>query len=281
MTNTNASESALALGLEGSPLDVKAEIELLNKQFNEDFQYEEEGRRRTYRRVAAMLKFVEQVHNNPLHAEAWDHERSLRQISIPEKDANPYLQYVRALDGRFRPDLDKVEFDGQSVTKWEPNRSSEKFAKTIRHCIEKGVKSDVAAEYIENYVRPDHEEEKRLFGIEQQDKHDHPAPKRVSKLKEAEQEIVRKSEGLLQLPDSIADHVKFYGDFAAVILRRHEGRIVILDDAGFSADQITNAVKRRKDTIKAVKTMEVVVTPNMQKAHQARAAEKAATPAAN
>lgn len=275
MTNTVVSKSAPEFAQEGVPYDVKAEVERINILSSQDFAYEEEGQRRAYRRVAQMLGFVEQVHKNPLYKTAWDKERSARQVSIPSDGANPYLQYIKVLDGRFRPDLEKVEFDGEKVIKWEYNRSSEKYAKAIRWCIENDVTSDVAADCIENYVNPDDKDEIGLRGIEEADKRAHPAPERISSLKEAEKKVVQEAEGLFKLPDSIANHVKFHGEFAAVILRRHKGRIVILDDAGLSANQITNAVKSRSGRLKTAKAMEVVVDEPMLERYRALAAEKA------
>jgi len=247
MTNTNVSESALLLAVEGSPLDLEAEVARINGLAAEVKEAEEEGHRRTYRRIAAMLGFVEQVHNKPLYAEAWSKMLVERKIPKPGKGTNEFNQYVTVLGGSFAdvPSKKKGE-EGKLVTRWLRDRSCEKYSKIVRWCVENDVKSDEAADRIENFVSDQFPEETAMLGIEEADKRAHPSTPRVSKLNSAEEEAVRETEGLGELPVELGSHLKPQRGYSVLIVRHDVDRLVVLGDAGFSANQVIDAVKRGK-----------------------------------
>ncbi|WP_156649940.1 hypothetical protein [Methylobacterium sp. Leaf89] len=247
MTNTNVSESAPLFAGEGSPLNLEAEVARINGLAAEVQEAEEEGHRRTYRRIAAMLGFVERVHNNTLYAEAWSKMLVERKIPKPGKGTNEFNQYVTMLGGSFAdvPSKKKGE-EGKLVTRWVRDRSCEKYSKVIRWCFENDVKSDVAADRIENFVDPDAPGKNAMRGIELADARKYPSTPRVSKLKTAEEEAVREAEGLGELPVELGAHVKSHRGYSVLIVRHDEDRLVVLGDAGLSANQVIDAVKRGK-----------------------------------
>jgi hypothetical protein len=246
MTNTNAFESAPTFGTEGSPLDLEAEVARINDLAIGVQEAEVEGHRRTYRRIAAMLGFVERVHENPLYAEAWSKMRSERRVSIPAKGTNEFNQYINVLCGSYVEVPGKVGSEEGLVTRWVHDRSCEKFSKIVRWCVENGVKSDVAADRIENFVSRDNPKDTAMRGIEKADKAAHPSTPRVSKLKTAEEEAVREAEGLCSLPVELGAHVKSHRGYSVLIVRHDDDRLVVLGDAGLSANQVIDAVKRGK-----------------------------------
>ncbi|CAO4182217.1 hypothetical protein EEDFHM_04086 [Methylorubrum populi] len=254
MTNMNASESALPLAVEGSPLDLEAEVARINDLTAQAKDYEAQGHRRTYQRIAAMLGFVERVRNNPLYAEPWGKMLAERQIPVPGEGVNEFNQYIRVLAGSYVTEPSKKKgSEGETVTRWKHDRSCEKISKIVRWCVENDVKSDAAADRIENFVNPDNPKETGMLGIERADTRAHPSTPRVSKLKAAEQKAIREAEGVFKLPSSLKKHLKFHGGFAVAILREDDDSVALLDDAGLTANQVINAVKRRKGAIAAEK----------------------------
>jgi hypothetical protein len=247
MTNTAVSESALLLAVEGSPLDLEAEVARINGLAAEVKEAEEEGHRRTYRRIANMLGFVERVRNNPLYAEAWSKMLAVRQIPLPAEGVNEFNPYIRVLAGSYITEVSKKKgSEGKTVTRWKHDRSAEKISKIVRWCVENGVKSVEAADRIATYAHPDNPKETGMLGIERADTRAHPSTPRVSKLKAAEDKAVREAEGLFVLPGDLGSHVKSHMGFSVVILRHDNDGLVLLGDAGFSANQVIDAVKRRR-----------------------------------
>lgn len=254
MTNTNVSESAPSFEVEGSPLDLEAEVARINGLTVKAKEHEEEGHRRTYLRLADMLAFVERVRNNPLYADAWGKMLTERQIPLPEAGTNEFYQYTKVLAGSYVTTASKKKgSEGELVTRWKPDRFSERAAKIVRWCVENGVKSETAADRIANYAHETNKKWVRMLGVEMADRAAHPSTPRVSKLKAAEQKAIREAEGLFKLPSDLKKHLKFHGGYAVAILREDDDSVALLDDAGLTANQVINAVKRRKGAIAAEK----------------------------
>lgn len=254
MTNTNVSESAPSFEVEGSPLDLEAEVARINDLTAKAKDYEEEGHRRTYQRIADMVGFVERVHNNSLYADAWGKMLTERQIPLPEAGTNEFYQYTKVLAGSYVTTASKKKgSEGELVTRWKPDRFSERAAKIVRWCVENGVKSETAADRIANYAHETNKKWVRMLGVEMADRAAHPSTPRVSKLKAAEQKAIREADGLHVMPSDLGSHMKSHGGFSVVIVRHDENGIVLLGDADLSANQVINIVKRRKDAIKAEK----------------------------
>lgn len=239
--SNNVSANSQAAQSVGVAYSVSGVIVQLQNAALSNAAYSLLGHLRTYQHVADMLEFYLKVVNDPVLYGQFVSERE--RLGVPGKtaDGNEFLPWVRLLNGHYVQNGQPAPA-GVVTSQWEPDRSSEKLAKPLRHLKEKGIKPEDVVQYILDYK--DSDGRAKLLGIMAADSLAHPSGPRTPavKWKTGELDLARKAKALCDVKTDAAQH-QFHDGFTVALLYNDGKRIEAKEIKNFSAADVIRFIR--------------------------------------
>lgn len=221
---------------------------------------EARGRKALAHMVATFVEMGERYIYDAAITKALDDkckEHGLAVVSLTSK-TNYFLSLVRMISGEWvtvekdgKPVKDK---DGTPKKKWAPNRSFEKYASVMRFFIHNEISSSKVAEILLGgesiEVGLDNAVEPTITAIVAADSEQH-GTKRSTNLWNSDLALAAerlREIASVEMTPVLEKAVQFNeDDYAAVIVRKRDGRLEILGDAAGEVDTLNRMVKRRAE----------------------------------